>query len=96
MCGGTAFTGTDWLATAATGGYYASLKWMQNATQPPKPPDPLAPPPPPQAPKAPDIQAIRRDQKERTAGGYGSTLLTGMGGVAPGSLNLGRNTLLGA
>ena len=43
-------------------------------------------------------QASQRPQNSagaRAAGGAGSTLLTGGGGVAPSMLTLGRNTLLG-
>lgn len=50
--------------------------------KPPKPPKPVAQPAPAPKPKAP-------------TGGFSSTLLTGAGGLAPGSQNIGTSTLLG-
>jgi hypothetical protein len=66
------------------------------APKPPKMQEPPAPAAPPQAAKMPEQQAVRA-----AASGAGataapqSTMLTGMGGVAPGALNLGKSTLLG-
>lgn len=45
--------------------------------------------------KTPDLASIFGMNKGLTGGGIGSTMLTGPGGVAAGSLSLGRNTLLG-
>lgn len=45
--------------------------------------------------KTPDLAAILGMNKTATGGGVGSTMLTGPGGVAAGTLSLGRNTLLG-
>lgn len=78
-----------------------SLLSTAMAPKPPKMPEPVAPTPPPQAQaaKAPDEQARRAASSASAGGGAfagpASTMLTGTGGVAPGSLNLGRNTLLG-
>ena len=50
-----------------------------------------------QADKAPDVQQLRKQQQQvYGAQGPASTLLTGASGVDPGSLSLGKNTLLGA
>lgn len=42
--------------------------------------------------KTPDIAALLK----QNTGGPGSTMLTGSGGIDPGTLMLGRSTLLGA
>ena len=69
------------------------------APKPPKIPD--APPPvqPPQASKAPDMGIIQKQLagtgQAGGAPGIGQTMLTGPGGVNPGQLTLGKNTLLG-
>lgn len=59
--------------------------------------DPVAPPP--QAAKSPDTTAIQQQASTPGSGvnsGPASTLLTGSSGVDPNSLNIGKNTLLGA
>lgn len=69
------------------------------APKPQKPADPAAPVAPPQATKAPDINAYKAKNAAIAAaagGGPSSTLLTGTGGVDPGEINLGKNTLLGS
>lgn len=75
---------------------------VQQAFAPKAPSAPSAPSAPtmPQANKAPDEQARRASAQAAGAapgmgGGAPSTMLTGPGGVAPGALNLGKNTLLG-
>jgi hypothetical protein len=45
--------------------------------------------------KSPDLAAIAASNKALASGGVGSTMLTGPTGVAAGSLDLGKNTLLG-
>lgn len=66
------------------------------APKPPKMPEPQTPAAPPQAAKMPEQQAVRAAASGAGAtAGPASTMLTGMGGVAPSALNLGRNTLLG-
>lgn len=66
------------------------------APKAPKMPEPAALEKPPQAAKMPEQQAVRA---AASGGGMGggpqSTMLTGAGGVAPGALNIGKNTLLG-
>lgn len=59
----------------------------------PQPQEPVKP----QAPAvAPDIEPMRAANKASAAAqGPGSTMLTGLGGVDPSSLNLGKNLLLG-
>lgn len=69
------------------------------APKAPKMPEaPAAPAAPPQASKMPDQKAVRAAAAGagNTTAGPTSTMLTGLGGVAPGALNLGRNVLLGA
>lgn len=69
------------------------------APKPPKIPDAPTPPPPPQAAKAPDLGVIQKQLagagQAGGAPGIGQTMLTGPGGVNPGQLTLGKNTLLG-
>ena len=81
-------------ALGALGG--AALKSM--APKAPKAQAPAAPPTPPQAAKVPDEQVRRATAAAATGmgGGQPSTMLTGANGVGAGSLNLGKNTLLGA
>lgn len=61
---------------------------------------PAPPAPPPEPAKAPDADMVKSKNKARmTAGadaGVNSTLLTGPDGVDPNSLELGKNSLLGA
>lgn len=45
--------------------------------------------------KQPDLAAIMAANRAATAGGIGSTMLTGPGGVKAGTLALGKTTLLG-
>jgi len=45
--------------------------------------------------KSPDLAAIAATNRSLASGGVGSTMLTGPTGVAAGSLDLGKNTLLG-
>lgn len=45
--------------------------------------------------KAPDTGALLTAAQQMGAGGIGSTMLTGPGGVDPNALSLGKNTLLG-
>lgn len=45
--------------------------------------------------KAPDIATLLAGNQAGAQGGVGSTMLTGAAGVDPGSLSLGRSTLLG-
>lgn len=46
--------------------------------------------------KKPDINAMLANNYQQGQGGSGSTMLTGPSGVDMASLNLGKNTLLGA
>jgi hypothetical protein len=46
--------------------------------------------------KTPDISSILSQAANSSKVGIGSTMLTGAGGVAPSSLNLGKSTLLGS
>lgn len=46
--------------------------------------------------QAPDISSILSQAANSSKVGIGSTMLTGSGGVNPGSLNLGKSTLLGS
>lgn len=46
--------------------------------------------------KHPDVNAILSAAQQAGKGGESGTLLTGTSGVAPGSLPLGKSTLLGA
>lgn len=69
------------------------------APKAPNMPAPTTPTKPPQSAQAPDQTAVRRSAAGNAAGGPAvaqNTWLTGMGGVNPGGLNLGRNILLGA
>lgn len=50
---------------------------------------------PVQASKGPDVSGIKRQTGQGLAAGPASTLLTGSSGIDTGSLNLGKNTLLG-
>jgi hypothetical protein len=61
----------------------------------PSMPTPPAPPPPPQAATTPAPTRRAGDVGAPTAQMSGGTLLTGPGGVANSSLNLGGKTLLG-
>lgn len=45
--------------------------------------------------KAPDVGSLLAGNLAGAHGGVGSTMLTGAAGVDPGSLSLGRSTLLG-
>jgi hypothetical protein len=45
--------------------------------------------------KSPDTAAIASQNAQAAKGGQAGTLLTGTGGVNPGSLSLGKTTLLG-
>lgn len=45
--------------------------------------------------KSPDTAAIASSNAQAAKGGQSGTLLTGTGGVNPGSLSLGKTTLLG-
>lgn len=83
------------VALATVGGLAVS-QLMKPKT--PKVQAPAAPKAPPQAAKAPDEVARRASQAATTGGmggGQSSTLLTGAGGINPGTLNLGKSTLLG-
>lgn len=67
------------------------------APKPPKMPEAPAVEKPPQAAKMPEQQAVRAAASGAGAtAGPASTMLTGLGGVAPSGLNLGKNVLLGA
>lgn len=46
--------------------------------------------------QAPDISSILARAAQAGKTGVGSTMLTGTGGVAPGSLSLGKSSLLGS
>jgi hypothetical protein len=46
--------------------------------------------------KQPNIADIMARAAQASKGGVGSTMLTGPGGVNPGSLSLGKSTLLGS
>lgn len=64
-------------------------------------PEPPPPVPPPQAEKAPDQDVFKQRNKNQAQqyaamAGNKSTLLSGAGGVATDSQNLGKNSLLGA
>lgn len=60
---------------------------------------PAVEPPQPQAAKNPDVDPLKRKNAGAAAvgplAGPSSTMLTGVGGVDPSSLNLGKTTLLG-
>lgn len=81
-------------ATAAVGGLVSKVLA-------PKTPKATVPEvtPPPQAAKAPDEVLRRASAAAATGGGMAagpsSTLLTGVGGIDPGGLNLGKSKLLG-
>lgn len=81
---------------AAIVGAVVAAKMAPDAPEMPKPPDPQKPP---QVSKGPDAGAIRRQNTGGTAAGMtgasSGTMLTGPAGVALGSAQLGRNTLLG-
>lgn len=51
--------------------------------------------PAPQASTAPEVNTVRNQVAGTTGDGQASTLLTGLGGVDPKTLNLGKSTLLG-
>jgi alanine dehydrogenase len=46
--------------------------------------------------KRPDIGAMLSANQSAAAGGGAGTMLTGVGGVDPSTLQLGKNTLLGS
>ena len=46
--------------------------------------------------KSPDVAAMLTANQNAATGGAGSTMLTGTAGVNPGTLQLGKNTLLGS
>lgn len=78
---------------------------VSSAMHPKQPEQPVSPigeaDKPKQASKEPDMQAIQSKNALQAAAagtlaGNNSTLLTGASGVNAGSLNLGRNTLLGS
>jgi hypothetical protein len=63
----------------------------------PKGPEaPGAPQKPPEAAKAPDANVFKDKNMQAARAGNSSTMLAGLGGVPSSTLNLGRNTLLGA
>lgn len=68
--------------TALTTAVSTRATLMQDAPKAPKVPKPVVEPPPTPKPKP-------------SVGGFGSTLLTGARGLAPGSQNIGTSTLLG-
>lgn len=84
----------------AIAGIAASQIMAPKAPKMPEAPAAPAPPPASQASKMPDQQAVRAAAAGAGSGnvtaGPASTMLTGLGGVAPTGLNIGRNTLLGA
>lgn len=51
---------------------------------------------PPEAAKAPDVNVFKDKNQQAARAGNAGTMFTGMGGVPSSTLNLGRNTLLGA
>lgn len=83
-----------WGAVAA--GFLAANLLQQK----PNVPAPPAPGAPPQASKAPDaggtLQGMQGAGQAGGAPGVAQTFLSGLGGVDPNKLLLGRNTLLGA
>jgi hypothetical protein len=62
----------------------------------PKQQNPGGPAKPPTPSHAPVADVFKEKNQGAARGGPSSTLLTAMGGVPNSSLNLGRNTLLGA
>lgn len=87
------------LLAAAAVGIVASRALAPKAPQAPQ--MPAAPAAPPQQSKMPEQQAARAGGGG--AASYGNamagplaTMASGLNGVAPGTLNLGKNTLLGA
>lgn len=72
-----------------------SSMFSKKQEAPPAAPAVEAAKPPPQASTAPDVNAVRQQVAGATGPGEASTLLTGIGGVDPAKLNLGKATLLG-
>lgn len=83
------------MTAAAVAGTASAAYALYAAKNAPKPPETEKPPPPPQAGQTPID--TRRKNLFGDDGPFSrdSTFLTGPGGVAPGSTNLGRNILLG-
>ena len=96
MSAATASAATAGIVTAGAGALAgAAVSAAAPKPQMPKIPDPIKPPTPTQASQAPQ-RATQRLANAATGGlGNSSTFLTGPGGIDPGTLNLGRNTLLG-
>lgn len=89
MSGGISAT-TMMAAAAAAAVTYAAT---QKGPKLPGIADPLKPP---QLTKAPDERAARAGNDGAAAlAGPAATMLSGLNGVAPGGLNLGKSTLLG-
>lgn len=85
------------LTTAAIAGTASAAYSVYAAKHAPKPPEMEKPPPPPQPGVQPDLIAQRKKNLFGDEGPFSrdATFLTGPGGVAAGSTNLGRNILLG-
>lgn len=94
MSGAVSASTIAMVGLAAAGGMLASTMLSPK----PKMPNVPAPEKPPNASKAPEMQGVRRQNAGAELGpaGVNNTLLTGPGGVGNDSLNLGKNTLLGA
>jgi hypothetical protein len=78
---------------AAAGGAASLYSAVQGPPKSPSVPSPVAPP---QESKTPDVDVFKERNKGRAGSTGAGTMLAGLGGVQPGTLNLGKNTLLGA
>lgn len=65
-------------------------------TNKPQKPDAPATMKPPVESKTPDSDVFRKQNQQAGRGGNAATMLAPLGGVPNSTLNLGRNTLLGA
>ena len=90
MSGGISAAALASYATIAASAF-SVINGLTNKPKQPNAPDPMKPPAETKTPDA-DVFKARNQQQ----GGMSPTLLTAMGGVPNSTLNLGRNTLLGA
>jgi hypothetical protein len=94
MSGGITATEIAAYATAAGAAVGAVGALTQKAPKAPEAPQ-LAPPP--QQAQAPDQAGMKRANAAAYGGtGQDSTMLTGLSGIAPSSLSLAKNVLLGS
>jgi len=86
------------MTAAAIAGTASAAYSLYAAKNAPKPPGTEPPPPVPQPGRQPDFIGARKKNLFGDDGPFArdSTFLTGPGGVASGSTNLGRNILLGS